>query len=600
MSKGKRIALALAIVVILVGMVAIGQEWRILETQDMYEQTEAATQGEAGVQTVKKAARTELGDIHLRDVDSLYANDDDTSVVTMYLTVSRGNAAEGTDHSWAEINTYSAYDYAEMGVERYQMNGLLQVGDENGPVEGELGYGEIVPNATVQIRGQTSTRYAQRNYKIELKQGKGTWNEQRTIALNKHMAESMRFRNKLAYDLIEEIPQLVGLRTQFVHLYVRDTTGNNPDEFVDYGLYTQVEQLNRTALRAHGLDRDGHLYKINFFEFFRYEDAIRLESDPAFDRKAFETLLEIKGDSDHSKLIRMLEAVNDKSVSVDALFDQYFDEENIAYWMAFQILMGNADTESRNVYLYSPLNSERWYLIPWDHDASLMKNEFVIEGRSENGSWQVGISNYWGNVLFQRCLKSEAFRETLDAAIEELYAFLNEERLSSMIDEYVQVVKPYAFSMPDVEHLGVTSEEYDAIAAALPQEVETNYRLYQESWEKPMPFFIGNPTAEGDVLSFAWDPSYDFDAETITYTVELARDYLFNEVIYSQSGLLYPQAETELPAPGQYFVRVRATNASGYTQDAFDYYVVDSGKAYGMRCFYVMEDGSIEVDVYEE
>ena len=154
--------------------------------------------------------------------------------------------------------------------------------------------------------------------------------------------------------------------------------------------------------------------------------------------------------------------------------------------------------------------------------------------------------------------------------------------------------------MPDVEHLGVTNEEYDAIAAALPQEVETNYRLYQESWEKPMPFYIGNPTAEGDVLSFAWDPSYDFDAETITYTVELARDYLFNEVIYSQSGLLYPQAETELPAPGQYFVRVRATNASGYTQDAFDYYVVDSGKAYGMRCFYVMEDGSIEVDVYEE
>ena len=57
-------------------------------------------------------------------------------------------------------------------VERYQVNGLLQVGDEDGPVVGEVGYGESVPNATVQIRGQTSSRNAQKNYKIELKKNK--------------------------------------------------------------------------------------------------------------------------------------------------------------------------------------------------------------------------------------------------------------------------------------------------------------------------------------------------------------------------------------------------------------------------------------------
>ena len=47
-------------------------------------------------------------------------------------------------------------------------------------------------------------------------------------------------------------------------------------------------------------------------------------------------------------------------------------------------------------------------------------------------------------------------------------------------------------------------------------------------------------------------------------------------------------------------MRVRAENASGYTQDAFDYYVPDEGKHYGMVCFYVTEDGTIEEDVYEE
>lgn len=98
---------------------------------------------------------------HLRDKDELYEVYDDSGIVTMYLTVSRGNSSENTDHSWAEINTYSVYDYADMGAARYQVMGLLQAGDEDGPVAGEVGYGEEAPNATVQVRGQTSSRYAQ-------------------------------------------------------------------------------------------------------------------------------------------------------------------------------------------------------------------------------------------------------------------------------------------------------------------------------------------------------------------------------------------------------------------------------------------------------
>ncbi len=36
----------------------------------------------------KKAETQDINDVHLRDKDSLYENDDETSVVTMYLTVS--------------------------------------------------------------------------------------------------------------------------------------------------------------------------------------------------------------------------------------------------------------------------------------------------------------------------------------------------------------------------------------------------------------------------------------------------------------------------------------------------------------------------------
>ena len=101
-------------------------------------------------------------------------------------------------------------------------------------------------------------------------------------------------------------------------------------------------------------------------------------------------------------------------------------------------------------------------------------------------------------------------------------------------------------------------------------------------------------------MKLNWDVSYDFDAEEITYSVDVASDYQFQNVIYSSYGQTMPEAEMDIPEAGQYFVRVKATNAAGYTQDAFDYYVTNDGKSYGMKCFYVTEDDQIEEEVYEE
>ena len=71
---------------------------------------------------VEKASLEDINSVHLRDNPELYTVYDDSGVVTMYLTVSRGNDSENTNHSWAEINHYSVYDYETMGVPRYQVN----------------------------------------------------------------------------------------------------------------------------------------------------------------------------------------------------------------------------------------------------------------------------------------------------------------------------------------------------------------------------------------------------------------------------------------------------------------------------------------------
>lgn len=556
--------------------------------------------GNKAADKVEKAPLEDINSVHLRDNPELYTVYDDSGVVTMYLTVSRGNDSENTNHSWAEINHYSVYDYETMGVPRYQVNALLQVGDENGPLPGELGYAVEAPNATVQIRGQTSSRYTQKNYKIKLKKNKGSWRGQRTIALNKHMGEGLRFRNKMAYDLIKGIDQMMGLRTQFVHLYVKDLTNSSSGVFEDYGLYTQVEQLNKTALKAHGLDSTGQLYKVNFFEFYRYEDAIKLTSDPTYDRSVFEHYLEIKGNSDHTKLIQMLADLNDESQSMELILEKYFDVENITYWLAFQLMTGNIDTQSRNMYLYSPQNSDTWYILDWDNDGMLGRTEHEIKSFSEGKSWQSGISNYWGNTLFRRALQSRSFREELEKAVQNIRAFMNEERIETMVAHYRSIVEQYIWKMPDILNLPITKDEYNLIAENIPEEIEDNYRRYNESYKYPMPFFIGTPSMQNGALQLNWDSSYDFNAEDIVYTVELARDYQFRQVLYRQEHVVLPVAQAESPGAGQYFIRVRATNASGYTQDAFDYYVIDTGKVYGVKCFYIQPDGTVVEDIYEE
>ena len=536
----------------------------------------------------------------LRDKKDLYTMYEPEDVVTMYLTVSTGNEAENTNHTWSEINTYSVYDYDAMGVERYKVEGLLQVGDESGPVSGELGYGQISPNCTIQVRGQTSSKQSVKNYKIKLKDNKGTWMGNTTIPLNKHVNEGLRFRNKMAYDLIAGIEEMVGLRTRFVHLYVKDTTAGGDSTFTDYGIYTYVEQVNKKTLKAHGLDANAHLYKINLFEFYRYEDIIKLKEDPYFNEPAFEELIETKGNDDHSKLINMLEDVNDYSMPIEDILEKHFDIENLSYWMAFHILIGNADTQNRNVYIYSPLNLEKWYFISWDNDGMLSKVEYAKHNKVSYGEWETGVSNYWGNVLFQRALKSETYRKALDKAIEDLKGYLTQERVSELAKRYSDIVKPYVYSYPDILNIPLTSAQYDEVVQELSTEIELNYQLYKQSLEKPMPFYIDIPRKNGDKLTLSCQSSFDFDLEPITYDIQLATEYTFQNPILDFQDLTLPVVEIDMLPPGQYFVKFTATNASGYTQTGFDYYYTESGKQYGVKCFYVDANGNVVEDTYEE
>lgn len=541
-------------------------------------------------------------DVHIRDNQRLYEGADPTSVVTMYLTVSSGNEADGSNHTWAEINTYSAYDYVNMGVDRYKVEGLLQI-DETGEgvTEDSFGYDETEPNVTVQVRGQTSSRSKQKNYKVRIKKGSGSFRDQRTLNLNKHVGEAFRFTNKLCYDLVVSIPQLIGGRTQFVHLYVRDLTAEEPgEEYVDYGLYTMVEQVNRTFLKNHLLDENGQLYKVTFYEWDEYEAVMMDEDDPEFDRTAFEKYLEIKGNDDHAKLRHATADVKNYLRPIQKTVEEHFDAENICYWMAFNILVGNYDSSARNLFLYSPMNSELFYMVPWDLDASFRRDYLDMKEHHEGESWERGMPLFLGVSLINRMMREEEYREMLTDAVNDLYAhYLSPEIVDERARQLSTVTKQFLFgeyAYPDINNAPVKDEAlYDELLSLIGSQVERNYRYYFDSLDNPWPFLVDVPMLDEDdnKLILSWGASYDINEEPVTYDFILATDYTFENVIDHGEGLHVPTAATEPLPPGTYFLRVRATNASGRTTDCFDYYSTHvNGKAYGCYCFIVQDDGT--------
>lgn len=537
------------------------------------------------------------GDIGpLRDNSDLYKYDDPGSVVTIFVTVRRGNSSDNTNHTWREINDLTRYNFGPPGrsVAKIKVDAIVQFGDDTGPLSDGIGYGAYVPNATIELRGDTSPIVSQPSYKITLSKKAGLWRGQSIINLNKHLGDDTRVRNKLNFDLLEQIPDITSLRTQFVHLYVMDQTMDLWGEtFVDYGLYTQVEQPNTDFLRAHLLDKDAQLYKANAFDFHRYPDHIRLETDPLFTEAAFSAILEIKGNRDNSKLIAMLDDVNSYDVPIEITFEKYFDPDNYFTWLAYNILVGNSSTANQNYFLYSPHNGSDWYFLPWDYDSSfpLLANTNMGMARAP---WAYGISNYWDAVLPNRLLREERFRRALDEKINMVMGILTPTKIRGILDSYRPAVDLYVSRMPDLENLQRTLKSRDLEFGLLPGDIQANYGLYLISLTKPMPFHLKPVKDSNEEIILSWEAAYDLSGQNVTYEFALATDWAFENVLAKYQLTDSTEVQFKMPEPGTYFWRVVARNSSGGTQVPYEYYEdANSTLHYGVKYLYITPDGKI-------
>lgn len=524
----------------------------------------------------------------LHENKQVYEQDEDGRVVHLYVTVVNEDNPELKTTTFSEINR--SLNGIDVNGEDLKARIIFQEGTAEGPQSGYFGYGESRTNGTIEVRGESSRSSQQKSFKIRLLDTAGYWREQRNINLNKHRPDITRVRQKLSFDYFEQMPNMTSLRTQFVHLMVKDLTSNDPNpKFVDYGLYTQIEQPNKTMLQAHGLDRNGNLYKAINFEFHRDEAKIKLANDPAYDKKAFESVMEIKGSENHEKLISMLDDLKNHSLPIKDVLDKHFDRENYFTWLAANILMGNADTAAHNFYLYSPSDSDKWYFLPWDYDLSwgFFEQEAKRSPLITLGKWEFGISNYWVSDLHSRVFKDPENVKALNEKIEELSTFITAEKTNALLQSYYANVTHYVKRQPDLYNLPQEVDKFDYEYSIIPGEPARNKVRYYEGQEFPMPFYMDEPKDEKGKLVFTWDHSYDLQGDDLIYDFAISHDPGFTKIYTQAKGVAGTNYAVDKMAKGRYFWRVIVRDSKGHEQTSFDRVELDNTRYHGVKEFVV-------------
>ncbi|WP_461205058.1 CotH kinase family protein [Clostridium sp. DL1XJH146] len=516
----------------------------------------------------------------IEDNKEVYTNDDGSIVKEVYITVLPVDKSKDKyAYTFSELNTYDP----DSNANEPEVKVLFKEGHDGVITTGDYGYGLTTSNGTMELRGQSSRLADLKSYKVNLDEN-SLWDGFETVNLNKHPFDDLRIRNKLSFDLIKSVPNITSLRTSFINVYIKDLSeGNYANDFEDFGLFTQIENVDTDFLENHDLDKKGSLYKVENFEFYRYEDTLKLKDDPDYNEEDFEKILEIKGNEDHEKLLEMLDAVNNDFIHINDVFDKYFNRDNYLTWLATNILFDNLDTSSRNYFIYSPSDSDTWFFLPWDYDKGLGGY------RSTRAIWQEGVSNHWGNVLTNRFLRNEDNVQALTDKIEEISQIITKDKLVDLADLYKPIALEFLSREPDNGNGAVNIDEVNLEFDALIETLDNNKDNYYESLEKPMPVFMGDPVIITNYIQFQWTDSYDFQGDTFTYSVDISDTPTFDTILYSETNITENEIIIDMLPSGTYYWRLFILDSNGNKMDAFDIYIItdDIHPHFGTKIFYI-------------
>ncbi len=462
----------------------------------------------------------------------------------------------------------------------------------------------LLSNAAIRQRGGFSRAAPQKSFRIKLDKDLPLWRGERRIQLNKSFYDLSRIRNKITFDLLVDVPNLPSMRTQFVNLTLEDqgVTSN-------LGVFTQLEYFGKEYLERRGWDKDSRVYKTEYFFFQESPDYALNEAGEPVDIDAFEKLIEIKRGDTHNELISFIDDVNNSNLNFQTdIFNKYLNQDNYLSWFTLNILTDNADTVGKNHYYYNPINTEKFYLVPWDYDLG-WENSTQADDVSpiDRPRWWYSHAYAWPNKLHKRFLQTPGNLALLKSAVIEFkQKHLTQEKIAAKRDSYYDVIFPAISTSVDWDYIYFFGSDPEKVAQfnqmfeSLSSTVERNFSRFLERENDPMPFYTNAPLIGADSILFSWEESESLTGQTINYDIELATTPEFTpgtivEVITGITELSYRLDWTH--PIGTYYSRITARDAanpqnSWMTSLDSSIQLDNYESANGVRELYVSIDGT--------
>jgi len=453
-----------------------------------------------------------------------------------------------------------------------------------------------VNNAELCLRGSGSRAAPQKSFRIKLDSKEVLWRDERYMQLNKHPYDSQRFRNKLATELMSEIPNLPSLRTQFVNLWIDDGAGPK-----DYGLFTHVERVNDKYLAKRGWGDSGNIYKVEDFKFDASDlsDILVDAQGKPLDEKRFETSLEIDNGKDHRNLQAMMRAINDPTRSFDSVLDQYFDRNNALAWVSANILLHQTDAIRHNYILYNPTGSQKFFFIPWDYDEAMgiwqePPNDLSNDSLRQRYEYGYGLAS--GNVFLEKYYRLPGIHSKILNNVESLRQnHITDELMAAKVNTFFSLVAPYETRLPDS-----ANNPWFNVGSA--EKMISGPRLNAEALRDRFGMLIGakllSPVKQGTTWQFSWIPAYDVTGTSgaISYRLQVAKRPTFEsnsivvdiDGIANMAGRVNQNVDSARLSTGTLYARVIATSANEperFWQISGNKLSDNSGNYYGVLTF---------------
>lgn len=387
-----------------------------------------------------------------------------------------------------------------------ELNSIYQNYKENTYIPIKITYNGESRVARMRIRGDTSRKYPKKSLKIKF-DSLLIDNIPKVLNLNAEYTDKTYIRQYVSSKLIQNSGQIC-FNAEHTKVFING-------EF--YGLYLQVENMDKSFLKRNNLDVKGNLYKAT-------KDGACLSIFDNFDAK-WEKKTNKK--SDHNDLTQLIHNLNNIP---DNEFYQFikttFEYDKLINILALNMFLSNSSTYYHNYYLYHDLyNTGKWQMIPWDLDKTLsFYNWMPYTYHKTSSEWESD------NPLVERSILCQPIFEDIKKRIDELHkSHLTDHALSPIIDSLVA-------ELSDIILLDTTDEinsikEWEGYTNDEKSYFDNHYKLLQKQFYKqPHSFNVFRFTQiQTDIVTFKWNKSVHPANKNSSYILTYGTDFLLTD-----------------------------------------------------------------------